>query len=184
MVQKVIVVDENNKKVCLKEKNAVHIDGDLHRAFSIFIFNKRGELLLQQRSLEKYHSAGLWTNSCCSHPLLSEEGSEEAESRLRDEMGFSCVLKKVTRIKYNLHLQCGMIEHESNDIYQGVYDGEVVINPEEACDYKWVSFSEILDELTQNPQAYTEWFKYLLLEAPLGSELSVSITAQSVQRDG
>jgi isopentenyl-diphosphate delta-isomerase len=77
-----------------------------------------------------------------------------------------------------------MIEHESNDIYQGVYDGEVVINPEEACDYKWVSFSEILDELTQNPQAYTEWFKYLLLETPLGSELSVSITAQSVQRDG
>ena len=184
MVQKVIVVDENNKKVCLKEKNAAHIDGDLHRAFSIFIFNKRGELLLQQRSLEKYHSAGLWTNSCCSHPLLSEEGSEEAESRLRDEMGFSCALKKVTRIKYNLRLKCGMIEHESNDIYQGVYDGEVVINPEEACDYKWVSFSEILDELTQNPQAYTEWFKYLLLETPLGSELSVSITAQSVQRDG
>ena len=171
-----MVVDENNNRVGLKEKDLAHIDGDLHRAFSIFVFNQSGELLLQRRALEKYHSAGLWSNSCCSHPILNRQKSgEEAKSRLFDEMGFTCELRKVTNITYNLKLKCGMIEHECNDIYQGSYDGEIRPNAEEVCEYRWIEIKTLLEELNDKPELYTEWFKHLLLKTELTEQLALSV---------
>jgi isopentenyl-diphosphate delta-isomerase len=141
------------------EKMEVHQKALLHRAFSIFIFNEKGEMLLHKRANKKYHSAGLWTNACCSHPQPGEETLAAAEIRLQEEMGFNTGLKKVFDFIYKASFDNGLTEYEFDHVFIGSYDGDIVPNPEEVSDYCFKSVEEIKNSIQSHPQKYTEWFK-------------------------
>ena len=139
-----------------------HIKGLLHRALSIFIFNEKNELLLQKRYSGKYHSPGLWTNTCCTHPNKDESTDDAAIRRLQEEMGFSCDLKEVFSFMYYIKFDNDLIEHEFDHVYFGRYSNEISINPLEVEDYKWISLDNIKVDLKTNPDNYTFWFKYII----------------------
>ncbi|MBI2550247.1 isopentenyl-diphosphate Delta-isomerase [Candidatus Woesearchaeota archaeon] len=155
----VILVDEKDNPVGNEEKLEAHRQGKLHRAFSIYVFNKHGQLMLQKRHSAKYHSGGLWTNTCCSHPRPGESLSEAAHRRLKDEMGFDCELKEEFSFVYNVKLDKGLTEHEYLHIFIGRFDGEPILNPEEAEGWKWMDFKELCQDMKKNTQAYTKWFQ-------------------------
>lgn len=155
----VILVDEKDNPVGKEEKLEAHRQGKLHRAFSIYVFNKQGQLMLQRRHSSKYHSGGLWTNTCCSHPRPGESLSEAAHRRLQDEMGFDCKLKEEFNFVYNVKLDKGLTEHEYLHIFIGRFDGEPILNQEEAEGWKWMDFKELSQDMRKNPQAYTKWFQ-------------------------
>lgn len=157
--EQVILVDENDKPVGVAEKMEAHQQGLLHRAFSVFIFNSKGEMLQQQRALHKYHSGGLWTNACCSHPIPGEEIVAAAQRRLKEEMGFEVPVEKVFDLMYKTEFDNGLTEHEFDHVFVGEYDGEMNVNAEEVSDVCYKSMSEIKTELKNNPGTYTEWFK-------------------------
>lgn len=157
--QLVILVDEQDNAIGEMEKLLAHERGALHRAFSVFIFNSRGEMLLQRRALSKYHSAGLWTNACCSHPSPGEETLQAAERRLQEEMGFTTGLKKAFDFVYNVRFQNGLTEHEFDHVYTGIYDGPININKEEVEEYSFHNIENIQSSLAQNPEKFTEWFR-------------------------
>jgi isopentenyl-diphosphate delta-isomerase len=140
------------------EKMEVHRKALLHRAFSIFIFNNRGEMLLQQRSLKKYHSAGLWTNACCSHPKPGEDTLPAAETRLQEEMGFSANLKKIFEFTYRSAFDNGLTEYEFDHVFAGVHDGSIVPDKDEVNDYCYKSLVAIKESLQTHPGKYTTWF--------------------------
>lgn len=154
----VILVDEKDAAVGVCEKMEAHKKGVLHRAFSIFIFNNKGEMLLQQRALSKYHSGGLWTNTCCSHPAPDEEILMAARRRLREEMGFQTSIKKVFDFVYKADFDNGLIEHEFDHVYIGQYDGDINFNKEEVMAICYKSISEISNELQTASHNYTAWF--------------------------
>lgn len=158
----VILVDENDNEVGVMEKLLAHREGQLHRAFSVFIFNDKGELLLQQRALSKYHSAGLWTNTCCSHPRPNETIKDSANRRLFEEMGLSCDLVIKTNFIYKALFDNGLTEHEFDYVLIGRTNQNPVINTEEAAGYKWQSIPDIRKDMALNPGNYTEWFKIAL----------------------
>lgn len=141
------------------DKMEAHQKGLIHRAFSIFIFNSRGEMLLQQRALNKYHSAGLWSNSCCSHPYPGEEISEAATRRLKEELGFDTSLKKIFDFVYQASFGNGLIENEFDHVFVGHYDGDIKPNAYEVNDHVFKSMEQIRLELTNTPDIYTAWFK-------------------------
>jgi len=155
----VILVDERDSPIGEMEKFEAHRLGRLHRAFSVFIFNNAGEMLLQQRAFSKYHSGGLWTNACCSHPSPGEEVSAAALRRLSEEMGFTTPLEKVFHFVYRAEFGNGLIEHEFDHVFAGVYDGEVKINPDEVADFEFMPIHEIETMLSNSPEEFTEWFK-------------------------
>ena len=155
----VILVDEKDNAVGKEEKLEAHRQGKLHRAFSIYVFNKKGQLMLQKRHSAKYHSGGLWTNTCCSHPRPGEPLSEAAHRRLQDEMGFDCELKEAFSFIYHVSLDKGLAEHEYLHIFIGNFEGTPVINEEEAEGWKWMDFKELCQDMKKNPQAYTKWFQ-------------------------
>ena len=155
----VILVDEQDQSLGLMEKMEAHEKGVLHRAFSVFVFNDKGELLLQQRALDKYHSGGLWTNTCCSHPRDGESAEDAAHRRLQEEMGFDCKLEKKFHFIYKRELDKGLTEHELDHVFFGIYNATPNINPEEVASYKWVNMAELKTDLQTNPHLYTEWFK-------------------------
>jgi len=157
--QHVILVDENDNETGTVEKMEAHVKGLRHRAFSIFIFNSKGEMLLQQRAMNKYHSAGLWSNTCCSHPYPGEETTHAALRRLYEEMGFRTSLTKIFDFSYTAHFENSLIENEFDHVFAGEYEGEIRINPAEARDYLFKSMEEIKGELKKSPGEYTEWFK-------------------------
>ncbi|MDO9185278.1 MAG: isopentenyl-diphosphate Delta-isomerase [Bacteroidia bacterium] len=157
----VILVDENDVPRGIMEKMEAHRKGELHRAFSIFVFNSNNELLLQRRALNKYHSGGLWTNTCCSHPLPDENIKESAHKRLQEEMGFDCILNNSFHFIYKTELDNGLIEHELDHVFIGHYDNNPIINFEEAMDWKYNSIDEIKQNLKINPEQYTVWFKII-----------------------
>ena len=159
MKQQVILVNDQDEAIGTMEKMEVHQKGLLHRAFSVFIFNSKGEMLLQQRALEKYHSAGLWTNTCCSHPQPGEGIVESAQKRLAEEMGFTTPLTKVFDFTYRASFDNGLIEHEFDHVFTGEYDGEVNYNPAEVMNYCYRSTDEIMRSLQTEPQIYTAWFR-------------------------
>ncbi|MDP3057119.1 MAG: isopentenyl-diphosphate Delta-isomerase [bacterium] len=159
MEEKIILVDKNDKEIGLGEKLKVHQEGKLHRAFSIFIFNSKGELMLQQRARSKYHSGGLWTNTCCSHPGSGERFEEAVHRRLQEEMGFDCEMKEIFSFIYKAKLDHGLWEHEFDHVFIGRFDGEPRINPEEADDWKWINFDELKKDISENSGNYTVWFK-------------------------
>ena len=155
----VILVDENDTELGLMPKMEAHEKGVLHRAFSVFVFNQKGEVMLQQRAYEKYHSGGLWTNTCCSHPRKDETVLEAAHRRMEEEMGFDCELVKQFHFIYNRKLDKGLTEHELDHVVFGKFDGKPNLNPEEVAAYKWVNMQELKTDIQNNPEIYTEWFK-------------------------
>jgi len=159
MVDHVILVDENDKPIGTMPKFEAHEKGFLHRAFSVFIFNSKGELLLQQRSLSKYHSPGLWTNTCCSHPRETELIEEAAERRLKEEMGLLCKLEKKFYFIYKTTFDNGLTEHEFDHVFFGKSDQYPKINADEVLSWNYFSFEEIENELALRPEMFTEWFK-------------------------
>jgi isopentenyl-diphosphate delta-isomerase len=157
----VILVDENDQEIGTMEKQEAHEKGLLHRAFSVFIFNKKKELLLQQRALTKYHSAGLWTNTCCSHPRIGETIEQAAHRRLMEEMGFDCELSTKTSFIYKAAFENGLTEHEFDHVLVGNFNGEINFNPTEVKNFKWIALDELSIDLFQNKQNYTAWFKII-----------------------
>lgn len=156
--EQVVLVDENDVETGTMEKMEAHRKGLLHRAFSVFIFNSKGEMLLQQRALNKYHSGGLWTNSCCSHPLPGEEIQTAAERRLRQEMGFSTGLKKIFDFVYRASFENGLTEHEFDHVFAGQYEGEIIFNQQEVMDYCYRNMEEVRNSLREQPHKFTAWF--------------------------
>lgn len=155
----IILVDNLDNITGYGEKMDVHRQGRLHRAFSVFIFNSNGEMLLQKREKSKYHSGGLWTNTCCSHPVKGERVEEAAIRRLNEEMGFTCELKKIFSFIYKAEFNEELYEHEYDHVFIGIYNGEPVPDPSEVMDWKWVSLSDIEKDIEINPYKYTYWFK-------------------------
>lgn len=156
----VILVDENDVVIGEMEKMEAHYKGKLHRAFSIFIFNSKNELLLQRRALDKYHSGGLWTNSCCSHPRANEDLLEAAERRLVEEIGIKTELKEVFSFIYCADLDNNLIEYEYDHVFFGIYDEKPILNYDEAMDYKWISLEDLVKDIEINSDKYTYWLKY------------------------
>jgi isopentenyl-diphosphate delta-isomerase len=158
------LVNTNGEVIGAIEKLEAHEKGLLHEAFSIFIFNTDKELLLQRRAVEKYHSGGLWTNTCCSHPRAGEDLQKAVHRRMIEEMGFDVeYLKKVYSFIYNVSLDKGLIEHEYDHVLVGEYSEEIIQpNPEEVCEYKWVSVDWLKRDADENPTNYTEWIKIIL----------------------
>ena len=158
----VILVNENDEEIGTMEKMEAHQKGLLHRAFSIFIFNSKGELLLQQRASGKYHNGGLWTNTCCSHPLPGEAVLPAANRRLLEEMGFTTFLSHVFNFIYHAAFANGLIEHEYDYVFTGIYDGKIKIAESEVGDYCFKTINDIEASLQTHPQKFTEWFKIAL----------------------
>lgn len=154
----VILVDEQDRVIGAADKLEAHKRGYLHRAFSIFIVDSRGRMLLQQRALDKYHSGGLWSNACCSHPLPGETTAAAARRRLMEEMGFQCPLKKLFAFTYRCELNNGMTEHEYDHVFLGVYDGLLNPDPDEVFDYRYWSIDEIVAAMHESPGRFTSWF--------------------------
>ncbi|GAC1381763.1 MAG: isopentenyl-diphosphate Delta-isomerase [Ginsengibacter sp.] len=158
-MSEVILVDANDAPIGEMEKMEAHRLGVLHRAFSIFIFNKKGEMLLQRRAPNKYHNGGLWSNSCCSHPIPGEDTLAAAEKRLKEEMGFTTSLTKIFDFKYKTLFDNGLTEHEFDHVFVGEYDGQIIPNYNEISDYTFLSLDEISASIEANPEKFTSWFK-------------------------
>jgi isopentenyl-diphosphate delta-isomerase len=158
VTQEVILVNEHDEQIGTMEKMEAHRKAVLHRAFSVFIFNTKGEMLLQQRAKHKYHSAGLWTNACCSHPSPGEDTLTAANRRLIEEMGFSTPLEKMFEFTYKTHYDNGLTEHEFDHVFTGKFEGTIKPDPEEVQDYCFKSLDEIQLSLQSHPAKYTSWF--------------------------
>jgi isopentenyl-diphosphate delta-isomerase len=158
MEEKVILVDKQDNPIGLMPKMEAHEKGVLHRAFSVFILNTAGDLMLQQRALHKYHSPGLWTNTCCSHQRDGESNIAAGQRRLYEEMGFVTPLREVTSFIYKAPFDNGLTEHELDHIMIGQYNDEPIINPDEVADWKWMPIDAVRDDINQHPQNYTVWF--------------------------
>lgn len=154
----VVLVNERDEQIGTMEKMAAHRNAVLHRAFSVFIFNHKGEMLLQQRALKKYHSAGLWTNACCSHPMPGEDTLQAAQRRLTEELGFETPLNGIFNFIYKSEFDNGLTEHEFDHVYTGMYEGMVYPNKEEVQDYCFKNMRDIQASLESHAQKYTSWF--------------------------
>lgn len=155
----VILVDENDIQIGTMEKMEAHEKALLHRAISVFLLNSKGEWLLQRRALNKYHSNGLWTNTCCSHPYPNETSSEAAKRRLKQEMGLETNLKEIFHFTYKEPLDNKLTEHELDHVFIGTTNVEPIINQEEVVEWKYISYSDLLYDLKNNPENYTVWFR-------------------------
>ena len=158
MITEVILVNEQDEAVGKMEKLSAHRKGLLHRAFSVFIFNRKGEMLLQQRATNKYHSPNLWTNACCSHPMPGEETIDAAHRRLMEEMGFDTELSPAFSFMYKTDFDNGLTEHEFDHVFIGIYDGPIVPDPTEVKDFCFMKMDAIADSLTRHKHKYTSWF--------------------------
>lgn len=160
----VVLVDSDNNELGLMEKQEAHQKALLHRAFSVFIFNKKGELMLQQRALNKYHSGGLWTNTCCSHPRAGETTLAAAHRRLKEEMGFDCELTERFSFIYKTPFDNGLSEHELDFVFTGTFDGTPQLNTSEVASFRWISLEKLIHEVQQHPEVFTSWFQIILRE--------------------
>lgn len=165
MEDQLVLVNENDQIIGTAGKMRVHKEGLLHRAFSIIIFNSKGELLLQQRAKSKYHSGGLWTNTCCSHPRPGETVLQAGQRRLFEEMGISCKLRELFSFRYQVTFADGLIENEYDHVLVGRSDSlSPKPNPKEVDDWKWVKMETLKIDIRENPEIYTYWFKVLMKE--------------------
>ena len=158
MIEEVILVDKNDNALGFMEKMEAHEKGILHRAFSVFILNDKSELLIQRRAKSKYHSAGLWTNSCCSHQRKDESSIQAGQRRLFEEMGIKASLQKLFSFIYKTSFDNGLIEHELDHVLIGFSNEKPKINNQEVDDYKWVSLELLNEDLALTPEKYTAWF--------------------------
>ena len=157
---KIILVDENDNQIGLEEKLKCHLGkGILHRAFSVFVFNDKKELLLQERSAEKMLWPLYWTNTCCSHSIENEEYEEAGQRRLKEEMGFNCTLEFIGKFQYQASYKNIGSENELCSVLVGKYNGEIFADPKEVADYRWINFEELKKDVSENPEKYTPWFK-------------------------
>jgi len=159
--EQVILVNENDEQIGLMPKMEAHEKALLHRAFSVFIFNDKNELMLQQRALDKYHSPGLWTNTCCSHQRNGETNIEAGKRRLFEEMGFVTELKETTSFIYKAPFDNGLTEHELDHIMIGYYNDEPNINIEEVASWKCMEIEAVKRDMVLHPEIYTAWFKII-----------------------
>ena len=157
----VILVNENDEQIGLMPKMEAHEKAVLHRAFSVFIFNDNNELMLQQRALQKYHSPGLWTNTCCSHQRDGESSIEAGKRRLFEEMGFTTELKETTKFIYKAPFDNGLTEHEYDHILVGTHNEAPILNEAEVASWKWESLENVKADIANNPNEYTAWFKII-----------------------
>ncbi len=160
----VILVDKNDKFMSMMEKMEAHEKAKLHRAFSVFIFNTKGELLLQQRAGHKYHSPHLWTNTVCSHPRQGEKTIDAAHRRIVEEMGFDCEFNEVFSFVYKADVGQGLTEHEFDHVFIGISDDLPIINPDEVGGWKYIKLETLEIDVNDNPEIYTVWFKIALAE--------------------
>ncbi len=165
MEENVILVDEQDNQLGLMPKMEAHEKAVLHRAFSVFIFNIKGELMLQQRAAHKYHSPLLWTNTCCSHQRDGETNIEAGKRRLEEEMGFKTDLKEVFSFVYKAPFDNGLTEHEFDHVMVGTFSGEPQINKNEVASYKWMSLEAVKHDIELQPDLYTAWFKIIFKES-------------------
>ena len=159
--ENVVLVDGSDNPIGTMPKLEAHEKGVLHRAFSVFILNQKGQLMLQRRALDKYHSPGLWTNTCCSHPRESESNIEAGIRRLKEEMGFITPLKHMFSFIYKSKFDNGLIEHEFDHVLLGYYDSTPIINTSEVAEWKWMSLDKIIAEMKNKPEDFTVWFKII-----------------------
>ncbi len=162
MQQQVILVDKNDREMGTMEKMEAHRQGVLHRAFSVIIVNDNGEMLLQQRAVHKYHSGGLWTNACCSHPYPGEDIIAAGERRLYEEMGIKTKLDTIGSFIYQCNFSNGLTEHEFDHVLKGIYNEDPIINVEEVETFKWMNIDLLKSSIIRNPELYTFWFLELI----------------------
>jgi isopentenyl-diphosphate delta-isomerase len=161
--ERVILVDKDDNETGTEEKLKAHEGGGrLHRAFSIFIFDSRGRMLLQRRAAGKYHCAGLWTNACCSHPKPGEKTADAAHRKLKQEMGFDVPLREIFSFIYRAPFENGLTEHELDHVLVGKFDGNPSINREEAGAFEWADMKKLMADVKKNPSKYTPWFRMVL----------------------
>lgn len=163
-MEQVILVNEKDEQIGLMEKMEAHRKALLHRAFSVFLFNENDELLLQRRALSKYHSGGLWTNTCCSHQREGESSIEAGKRRLKEEMGIEAELNNAFEFIYRAELDNDLTEHELDHVLFGSFSGDPAPNPEEVCEWRYTSLQNIQEEIEKEPQKFTEWFKICFKE--------------------
>lgn len=157
----VVLVDEKDRSIGEMEKMEAHRLGVLHRAISVFIFNSKGKMLLQQRASKKYHGALLWSNTCCSHPFPGELPADAAARRLKEEMGFSTPLEPMFSFTYRAEVENGLIEHEYDHVFAGIFEGGIQPDPNEVEDFTYESLSKVRQALIDNPESYTQWFRII-----------------------
>ncbi len=160
--QQVILVNEQDDSIGLMEKLEAHRKGALHRAVSVFVFNSRGELLMQKRASGKYHGGGLWTNTCCTHPSDGESSLECANRRLKEEMGIETQLVEQFSFIYRSEVENGLIEHEFDHVFFGIYDGTVALNPKEAEDHTFAPLVKVFTDAENQPERYSIWFRIII----------------------
>lgn len=159
---KVILVDKDDNPIAEMDKTEAHIKGLLHRAFSVFIFNEKGEMLIHQRAEHKYHGAGLWTNTCCSHPQWNENIENSAIERLQFEMGIQCPIQPIFSFMYNAPVENNLIEHELDHVFIGQYNSNPKPNKDEVQSFKWIDIPTLINDMKSNPERYTFWFRTAL----------------------
>ena len=162
--EEVILVNEFDEQIGLMPKLEAHEKAVLHRAFSVFILNENNEIMLQQRAHQKYHSPLLWTNTCCSHQRNGETNIEAGSRRLFEEMGFKVELKELFHFIYKAPFDNGLTEHELDHVMIGYFNGNPVKNPDEVEDWKWMKIQDVKEDMVQNPEIYTVWFKIIFDE--------------------
>ncbi len=162
--ENVILVDASDNQIGIMPKFEAHQRGVLHRAFSVFVLNKKGEMMLQQRAAEKYHSPLLWTNTCCSHQREGETNIEAASRRLQEEMGFSTQLSELFNFIYKAPFDNGLTEHELDHVMVGNFENDPIVNPEEVETWKWMKVEDVRSDIEKNPHLYTVWFKIIFDE--------------------
>jgi len=158
----VVLVDIHGREIGHMAKLLAHQRGELHRAFSIFVFNRESELLLQRRAAGKYHSGGLWSNTCCSHPQRGESVMSAARRRLKEEMGFDCVLEETANVTYKAEVDAGLVEHEYDHVLVGISDHVPRIDKQEAQDWRWTPLPRLAEEMERFPDSFTHWFKLII----------------------
>lgn len=164
MEELVVLVNPEDQVLGLMEKQQAHINGLLHRAFSVFIFNEKGEMLLQKRAEKKYHSPGKWTNAVCSHPRNGETYLEGAERRLNEELGIEAELSEKFYFIYKADVGGGLWEHELDHVFTGIYNADFNLNTDEVEEIRFISLEDLETEMAKNPEEFTEWFKIILEE--------------------
>jgi isopentenyl-diphosphate delta-isomerase len=164
MIEEVILVDAHDNAIGTMEKMEAHEKGLLHRAFSILLLNDKGEMLVQQRALEKYHSPGLWTNACCSHPRPTETNLDAANRRLKEELGMSVDLTEIFHFTYRAEFDHGLIEHEIDHVFLGITNVNPTINLSEVMSYTWMNLTELQEDIIAHPEKFTAWFNLLMVD--------------------
>ncbi len=172
-MDEVILVDRNDNQIGTMEKMKTHREGHLHRAFSVLLLNSAGEVLLQKRAAGKYHSGGLWTNTCCSHPMPGESTNEATRRRLKEEMGIDLQPTFCYSFIYKIEFEGGLTEHELDHVFVGTFDGLPELNIEEASEWKYMPITDLKSDMIDNPETYTHWFNLIMNHPEMENYLTV-----------